>query len=91
MEMPVSFSKGLKTRWEKEKLLITSNFSFSHTVFKRLVVQTRKNLGLFGKCIKSSFDTAGHVCKKKKGDGEQTENSMHVRKGWGGKLSTVCI
>ena len=23
----------LKTRWEKEKLLITSNFSFSHSVF----------------------------------------------------------
>ena len=35
--------------WEKEKLLITSNFSFSHSVFKRLVLQTRKNQGLFGK------------------------------------------
>ena len=23
----------LKTRWEKEKLLVTSNFSFSHSVF----------------------------------------------------------
>ena len=23
----------LKTQWEKEKLLITSNFSFSHSVF----------------------------------------------------------
>ena len=23
----------LKTKWEKEKLLITSNFSFSHSVF----------------------------------------------------------
>ena len=29
---------------EKEKLLMTSNFSFSHSVFKRLVLQ-----GLFGK------------------------------------------
>ena len=28
------YSKGLlKTPWEKEKLLITSNFSFSHSVF----------------------------------------------------------
>ena len=34
---------GLKTLWEKEKLLITSNFSFSHSDFKRLVLQTRKN------------------------------------------------
>ena len=38
-----------KTLWEKEKLLIMSNFSFSHIVFKRLVLQTRKNQGLFGK------------------------------------------
>ena len=35
--------------WEKEKLLVTSNFSFSHSVFKRLVQQTRKNKVLFGK------------------------------------------
>ena len=26
-----------------------SNFSFSHSVFKRLVMQTHKNQGLFGK------------------------------------------
>ena len=36
--------------WEMEKLLITSNFSFSpHSDFKRLVMQTCKNQGLFGK------------------------------------------
>ena len=35
--------------WEKEKLLVKSNFSFSHIVFKRHVPQTRKNQGLFGK------------------------------------------
>ena len=34
---------------ETEKLLITNNFSFSHSVFKRLILQTRKNQGLFGK------------------------------------------
>ena len=34
---------------EKEELLVTSNFSFSHSVFKRLVLQTSKNKGLFGK------------------------------------------
>ena len=27
----------------------TSNFSVSHSVFKRLVLQARKNQGLFGK------------------------------------------
>ena len=34
---------------KKEKLLVRSNFSFSHSVFKRLLMQTRKNQGLFGK------------------------------------------
>ena len=33
----------------KEKVLILSNFSFSHNVFKRLVQKTRNNQGLFGK------------------------------------------
>ena len=37
------FSKQVETLWEKEKLLVTSNFSFSHSVFKRLALQTRKN------------------------------------------------
>ena len=41
--------KGHKTLWEKEKLLVTSNFSFSHSVCKRLVQQTRKRKGLFEK------------------------------------------
>ena len=35
--------------WEKEKLLVTSNFSFSHSVFNRLLLQTRKSQGLLGK------------------------------------------
>ena len=35
--------------WEKEKMLVTSNFSFTHSVFKSLVMQTRKYQGLFGK------------------------------------------
>ena len=38
-----------KTLREKEKLLVTGNFSFTLSVFKRLVLQTRKNQGLFGK------------------------------------------
>ena len=36
-----------RKHWEKEKLLIISNFSFSHRVFKRLVLQTGKNQSLF--------------------------------------------
>ena len=38
-----------KTLWEKEKLLVVSNFSLSRSVFKRIVMQTRKNQGLFRK------------------------------------------
>ena len=30
-----------KMQWEKEKLFVTSNFSFSHSVFKRLPLQIR--------------------------------------------------
>ena len=41
--------KGYKTLWEKEKLFIVSNFFFSHSVFKRLVLQTCNKNGLFGK------------------------------------------
>ena len=37
-------------------LLVTSNFSLSHSVCKRLVLQTRKNLRLFGKGLRNSVD-----------------------------------
>ena len=43
-----------KTLWEKEKLLVTSNFFFSHSVLKRLVLYFLKNKGLFGKGLISS-------------------------------------
>ena len=52
MKMAKSSPIGYKTLWEKEKLLFTSNFSFSHSVFKGLVPQTRKNQSLFGKVLK---------------------------------------
>ena len=55
MKMAESSPKGLKTLWEKEKLLIVSNFSFSHSV--RLVPQTSKIQGLFGKGLKD----LGHI------------------------------
>ena len=47
--MAESTLKGQKILWEKENLLVTSNFSFFHSVFKRLVLQTHKIQGLFGK------------------------------------------
>ena len=36
MKMAESSPNGKKTLREKEKLLFTSNFSFSHSVYKRL-------------------------------------------------------
>ena len=33
-----------------------SNFSFSHSVFRRLLLQTRKNQGLFGKGLTKPHD-----------------------------------
>ena len=45
------FSKWIENTVGKKKLLITSNFFFALSVFKRLVLQTHKNQGLFGKGI----------------------------------------
>ena len=42
MKIAESSPKGQKTLWEKDKLLVTSIFSFFHIVFKRLVQKTRK-------------------------------------------------
>ena len=53
MKMAESSPNGSKTMWEKERLLVTSNFSFSCSFFKRLLLQTRKNQVLFGKGLKS--------------------------------------
>ena len=47
--MAESFPNRSKTLREKEKLLVTSNFSFYNSVFNRLVPQTRKNQSLFVK------------------------------------------
>ena len=49
MKVMETSPKEKKTLWKKEKMLVTSNFSFSHSVFKRLVLQTRKNQGCLGK------------------------------------------
>ena len=49
IKMAESSQNDYENLSEKEELLGTSNFSFSRTVFKRLVLQTRINQGLFGK------------------------------------------
>ena len=53
--------KGYKTLWKKEKLLVTSNFSFSHGVFKRLLLQTHENQGLFGKWLMINYFFASRI------------------------------
>ena len=40
-----------------EKTLLTSNFSFSHSVFKKLVLQTRKKIGLVWEGFKTLHQT----------------------------------
>ena len=61
---------------------MTSNFSFSHSVFKRLVLQTRKNQGLFGKgLLLSSIYTNFNTLKirtlgKHSGKGEIAQNEQ---------------
>ena len=61
-----------RKHWEKEKLLITSYFFFSHSVFKRPLLQTRKNLGLFGRGLKSLQKTILNLMKTV----ERVENTV---------------
>ena len=71
IERTVGSLKGYKTLWEKEKLLVTSHFSFSHRVFQRPVLQTRKNQGLFGKGLKKKLT---HGRTDARTDGRTTDN-----------------
>ena len=50
----ISVSDGVENIWKKEKMLITSIFSFSHNVFKGFFHQDCKNLGLSRKRLKQS-------------------------------------
>ena len=55
MKTAESSPKLIENTVEKEKLLVTSNFSFSYGVFKRLILQKRKSKGLFGKGLINFF------------------------------------
>ena len=46
---------------EKEKLLIMSNFSFSHSVFNRLASQGRQKVSLCGNGIEDGQKSMGGV------------------------------
>ena len=52
MKIAQSSLNRSKTLWVKEKLLVTSNFSFSHSVFQRLVSQGRPKVLLCGNGLK---------------------------------------
>ena len=54
-KMAERYPNRWKTLWEKEKLLVTSNFSFSHSVFKRLVSQGRQKVSLCGNGLICKF------------------------------------
>ena len=62
MKMTECYPNRYKTLWEKEKLLVTSNFSFSHSVFKRLVSQGRLKVLLCGNGLIGLL-----VCMRNKG------------------------
>ena len=47
-----SYPNGWKILLEKEKLLVTSNFSFSNCVFKRLVSKGRQKVSFCGNGLK---------------------------------------
>ena len=49
------FARWVENTVEKGEIAVTSIFSFSHSVFKRLVPQTRKNKGLFGNGLRRNF------------------------------------
>ena len=47
----------------KRRNCFMSNFSFSHSVFKRLALQTYKNPGLFGKGLSTDMHNILYCCK----------------------------
>ena len=50
-----NFLLRVRKHWPIGKFFVASNFSFSHSVFKRLILQTSENQGLFGKEFKSEL------------------------------------
>ena len=61
MKIEESYPNKWKTLWEKEKLLVMSNFSFSHSVFKRLVSQRRQKVSLCGNGLTHNASFLGEI------------------------------
>ena len=74
MKMAGCCQNGKKTMWEKEKLLVMSNFSFSHDVLKGLMLQTHKNQGLFGKGLEKKKATK-YFARPKRKENHHTERA----------------
>ena len=72
-----SYLMELKTLLEKEKLLVTSNFSFSHNVFKSSLLLMRQNEYLWSKEL---IDTRNLIFQRRRllkslvEKGENTDN-----------------
>ena len=71
-----SSPNGYKTLWKKDESLVTSNFSFSHSVFKRLVLQTHKNQGLFGKELSHNGIDSDKIAKMVQFNGSYLNDFM---------------
>ena len=65
--MAKSYPNRYKTLWEKEKLLVTSNFSFYHSVFKRLVSQGHQKVSLCGNGLMLPYPSCHKYRKMKYG------------------------
>ena len=53
-DVKFSKKKGVENTGKKEKLLVTSTFYFSHSIFKRLVLQTLEKPGLVWERVKET-------------------------------------
>ena len=60
----------------KGEILVTSNFSFSHSVFERLVSQGRQKVSLCGNGLKSLANIAVVVVVMYDINQDQTEQNM---------------
>ena len=57
-----SYLIELKTLWEKEKLIVMSNLSFSHNVFKSCLLLKRQNEYLWSKKLSGQNKTFRVLC-----------------------------
>ena len=81
------FSKRVENTWGNgQKLLITSNFSFSYTVFDRLILQIHKSKGHMAKIfyfrIIPIADNKSNMAEIMTFTSEKVENKLEWRQCW---------